>query len=62
MATNRPETITPSSRAPSAAKAAPWPATALMMKYTAIGVSTGSSDGMIISRIAARVTRSTVRP
>ena len=60
MATNRPETITPSSRAPSAAKPCPGRATRRITKKTTIGASTGSSDGMIISLIAALVTRSTV--
>ena len=61
MATNKPDTITPSNSAPSAANPSACPATAVMTKYTTIGVSTGSSDGTIISLIAAFVTKSTVR-
>ena len=50
-----------SSIAPTAEKAAPLPAIALMMKNSTIGDRTGSSDGTIISLIAARVSRSTAR-
>jgi hypothetical protein len=63
MATNRPLTITPSSEAPSAAKAeALEPEISRSRNRQTIGASTGSSDGMIISLIAALVSRSTARP
>ncbi len=61
MATNSPVTITPSSMAPSALKASTLPAIFSTMKKRTIGDSTGSSDGTIISRIAALVKRSTAR-
>src|SRR5919112_1852189 len=60
-ATKKPVTITPSSIAPSAEKAAALPAMASTPKYTTSGASTGSMDGMIISRMAALVSRSTAR-
>src|SRR5882757_5486875 len=59
MATNRPVTIVPISIAPTVVNAAPWPPIGMITKYTTIGASTGSSDGMIISLIAALVRRST---
>src|SRR6202008_4142505 len=62
MATKRPVTMMPSSIAPSAAKAEAWAGTALMTKYITTGDATGSSDGMIISLIAALVSMSTARP
>ena len=63
IATNRPLTITPSSMAPSAAKAEAFePEIASTPKYATKGASTGSSEGMIISRIAALVSRSTALP
>ncbi len=54
MATNRPVTIVPISTPPSAFGPRITP--------TRIGTSTGSSDGTIISLIAARVSMSTARP
>src|SRR6185437_13195639 len=62
MATKMPVTITPSSMAPTAAKASALPAIAAITKYSTIGDSTGSSDGIIISLIAALVSMSTARP
>ena len=62
MATKRPLTMTPSSIAPTAASAASRPAIQLMTTKTTIGDSTGSSEGTIISRIAALVSMSTARP
>ncbi len=62
MATNRPLTMTPSSMAPSAEKAAPLPPIHEITKKHTIGDSTGSSDGTTISLIAARVSRSTALP
>src|SRR5262249_35078036 len=55
MATNRPVTITPSSMAPTAAKASARVAMMLITTNTTIGDNTGSSDGIIISLIAALV-------
>ena len=54
--------MTPSSIAPTAASAASLPAIQLITMKTTIGDSTGSSDGTIISRIAALVRMSTARP
>src|SRR5471030_330609 len=62
MATKMPVTITPSSIAPTAAKASARPAIAPITKNSTIGDSTGSSDGIIISLIAALVSMSTARP
>ena len=62
MATNRPVTITPRSIAPTAAKAASFPAIQLITTKMTIGDSSGSNDGTIISRIAALVSKSTARP
>ena len=62
IATNSPVTIVPSSIAPSDAKPAAGPAMPQITKNSTIGASTGNSDGMIISRIAARVSMSTARP
>src|SRR5262249_293038 len=62
IATNRPVTITPSNMAPTAAKASERVAMMLITTNTTIGDSTGSSDGIIISLIAALVSISTARP
>src|SRR3546814_6446299 len=62
MATKMPVTMTPSSMAPTALNAAAWPPMAMMTKYSTMGDSTGSSEGMIISLIAALVSRSTQVP
>jgi hypothetical protein len=62
IATNSPVTIVPSSIAPSAPNAAALPATSEITMNRTIGASTGSSEGTIISRIAARVSMSTARP
>ncbi|MNT82120.1 hypothetical protein D3C72_2218030 [compost metagenome] len=62
IATNNPLMMTPRSDAPSAAKAAAFePEISSTPKYTTSGAKTGSSDGIIISRIAALVRRSTAR-
>ena len=54
--------MTPSSIAPSAAKAdALEPEIHSTPKYATSGASTGKSEGTIISLIAARVSRSTAR-
>src|SRR5258708_5800360 len=62
IATNRPVTMVPTSMAPTVVNAAAWPPIQLITKYTTIGASTGRSDGMIISLIAALVSRSTALP
>jgi predicted ATPase len=62
MATNRPVTITPISMAPSAAKALALSEMNRTATNSTIGDSTGSSDGTIISLIAALVRMSTARP
>ncbi len=54
--------MTPTSKAPSEASAWLWPAIAQTPKNSAIGASTGSIDGTIISLIAACVRMSTARP
>ena len=54
IATNRPVTMVPISRPPSAAGPSSRP--------TRIGTTTGSSDGIIISLIAALVSMSTATP
>ena len=62
IATKMPVTMTPSSIAPTAAKAWFLSATARMTKKVTTGASTGRSEGTIISLIAARVSMSTARP
>ena len=54
IATNRPVTMVPISKPPSA--------TGPRINPTRIGTMTGSSDGIIISLIAAEVSMSTARP
>src|SRR5205085_1145929 len=54
MATNSPVTIVPISTPPSACAPAAGPPRNLKPRPTTIGTSTGSSDGIIISLIAAR--------
>jgi hypothetical protein len=62
MATNKPVTITPKSIAPKDDSADDGPAIESTNRNSTMGESTGKSDGMIISRIAARVSMSTARP
>jgi hypothetical protein len=61
-ATKKPVTITPSSIAPSEENAAALPPISRITPNTTIGESTGSSEGMIISLIAALVSMSTAWP
>jgi hypothetical protein len=61
IATNRPVTMVPISRPPSARMPAPSPISAFMPKATTMGTRIGSSDGTIISLIADLVSRSTAR-
>ncbi len=62
MATKIPVTMVPSSIAPRARNPAEGPPIASITKKSTIGASTGSREGAIISRMAARVRRSTARP
>ena len=58
-ATNRPVIITPNNIAPTDAKAATCPPIANIIKYKTIGDKTGNNEGIIISFIAAIVSKST---
>ena len=58
-ATNKPVIITPSNIAPTAASAATCPPIDRIIKYKTTGDKTGNSDGIIISLIAATVSKST---
>src|SRR3546814_2500085 len=59
IATNRPVTIVPINRPPSACAPAAGPPSHLNPNMTTTGTSTGSKDGMIISLIADLVSMST---
>ena len=59
MATNRPVTMVPISRPPRAATPEPGPIRKFTTKTSTIGTRIGSSDGTIISLIAALVSMST---
>ena len=61
IATNRPVTMVPISKPPSAFGPASEPSSHAIPNATTMGVSTGSSDGTIISLIADLVNRSTAR-
>jgi hypothetical protein len=61
IATKSPVTIVPISMPPSACTPASRPMSQPTMSATAMGERTGSSDGIIISLIAPRVSMSTAR-
>ena len=62
IATNKPVIITPNNIAPTADNAATCPPMGKIIKYKTIGDRTGSNEGIIISLIAALVSKSTSLP
>jgi hypothetical protein len=61
MATNRPVMMVPMRSPPSACTPKPGPMSQLMTNTSTMGIRMGSSEGMIISLIAALVSMSTAR-
>ena len=62
IAKNKPVIITPSNIAPKEERAAPVPPICKIIKYKRTGDNTGNKDGIIISLIAALVSKSTSLP